>query len=299
MVNLIGRSDNMIKCLFCEIVSGEIPCEKIYEDDLVIAFMDVEPINDGHVLVIPKAHKLDLDDLSEEEANRVMSVSRKVLKGIKKVYKCNGYSVMQNGGEFNDVGHYHMHIYPRYKDDGFGWIYGDFQVKDIHEEGKKLRENLEKGTIEIKEYEENYLMDLWKIFYETVHTINIKDYSESQVNVWAPKDRDVETWGEKFLKTKCYVAKLDEKIVGFGNLDENKVLDRLFVHKDYQGKGVASLLVEKLLQEAKKMGYSEIYTEASITARPFFMAKGFHVVKKQNKEHNGEFFINYVMKKDL
>lgn len=96
----------------------------VYEDELVMAFMDMEPINEGHVLLVPKQHYLDVDEIPDGVLAHLMIVSKKIVTALKEVYHPNGYSIMQNGGEFNDVGHYHLHIFPRYVDDGFGWIYG-------------------------------------------------------------------------------------------------------------------------------------------------------------------------------
>lgn len=113
----------MEECIFCKIVKGDIKANIIYEDDLIIGFLDIEPINEGHLLLIPKKHRLDLDELSEEETIRIMEVSKLMVKRLKSEFKPDGYSIMQNGGEFNDIGHYHMHVFPRYKNDGFGWTY--------------------------------------------------------------------------------------------------------------------------------------------------------------------------------
>lgn len=108
-------------CTFCDIANKEITTHIVYEDDVVMAFLDYEPINEGHVLLIPKEHYLDVDEIPEELLNHLMAVSQKLVAAIKKIYQPGGYSIMQNGGKFNDVGHYHLHIFPRYDNDGFGW----------------------------------------------------------------------------------------------------------------------------------------------------------------------------------
>jgi histidine triad (HIT) family protein len=112
-------------CLFCKIVKKEIPAEIIYEDETIMSFLDIDPINDGHILIIPKRHCLDLDELDEDAALRIMKFSIRAVTTLKKIFSPEGYSIMQNGGYFNDIGHYHMHIFPRYKADGFGWTYGE------------------------------------------------------------------------------------------------------------------------------------------------------------------------------
>lgn len=113
----------MCDCIFCH--REQIKTDFVYEDDLVMAFLDMDPINEGHVLLVPKAHYLDADEMPDDLLGHIMVVSKKIVAAIKEVYKPDGYSVMQNGGTFNDIGHYHMHIFPRYRGDGFGWTYGN------------------------------------------------------------------------------------------------------------------------------------------------------------------------------
>ena len=105
--------------------------------------MDIDPVNDGHMLIIPKKHKVDLDELSINEFTRVMEISRLLVKTLKQSFELDGYSIIQNGGQFNDIGHYHMHVFPRYKDDGFGWKFNDIEPKEIKEMGRKMKEKLD------------------------------------------------------------------------------------------------------------------------------------------------------------
>lgn len=139
-------SVRMNSCIFCNIINGTQEATVIYEDELIIGFMDIEPINEGHVLLVTKAHKLDLDELTIEEMNRLMIISQIIVKVLKESYKPNGYSIMQNGGEFNDIGHYHLHIFPRYQNDGFNWTFGDTKKHNIDTTGKfielKIKEKM-------------------------------------------------------------------------------------------------------------------------------------------------------------
>lgn len=79
------------------------------------------PINEGHFLIIPKQHYLDLDELEDSLLKELILLTKKLLIRLKKQYNLNGYTIMQNGGIFNDTGHLHIHLFPRYTDDGFGW----------------------------------------------------------------------------------------------------------------------------------------------------------------------------------
>lgn len=119
----------MVDCIFCH--KEKLVTDIIYEDELVMAFMDMKPINEGHILLVPKEHYLDVDEMPDKILSHLMIISKKIVSALKEIYKPNGYSIMQNGGKFNDVGHYHLHIFPRYVGDGFGWTYGE-DVKNVN-----------------------------------------------------------------------------------------------------------------------------------------------------------------------
>lgn len=146
------------------------------------------------------------------------------------------------------------------------------------------------------------LEDVVTLFYETVHSVNSKDYSQEQLDVWAPKDEKdtkIETWKDSLNQNITYVAKINDKVVGFSDLTHSGHLERLFVHKDYQGKGIASALVNMLESEAKKLKILEIDTEASITAKPFFERLGYKTICLQTVERKGVKLTNYQMVKKL
>jgi len=119
------------ECIFCH--KEKLVTDIIYEDETVMAFMDMDPINEGHVLIVPKQHYLDADEMPDELLAHISIVAKKIVGALKKVYQPDGYSIMQNGGEFNDVGHYHLHVFPRYRGDGFGWNYSD-ERKNVNSE---------------------------------------------------------------------------------------------------------------------------------------------------------------------
>lgn len=135
--------------------------------------------------------------------------------------------------------------------------------------------------------------EMAQLFYDTVHEINKKDYTQEQLEVWAPKDRDIKTWSESFLYHNSLVAIIDDKIVGFADMDETGYLDRLYVHKDYQNQGVASKLCEWLENDCKEVIIS---VHASISAKSF-ENRGYVTKKKQEVERKGIKLINYVMEK--
>ena len=96
---------------------------------------------------------------------------------------------------------------------------------------------------------------------------------------------------------QMFVATLENGVVGFAELEEDGHLDTLYVHHEYQGCGVASALLDRIEAEARRLGLSRLYTEASITAEPFFRAKGFSIVRSQVVEVRGHTFRNFVMDK--
>ena len=104
----------MADCIFCKIVEGEIPSFKVYEDDRVFAFMDINPISDGHTLIIPKNHAENLWEIAEEDLKAIHRASKKLALAIKEILGIEGIAVLQlNGRAVNQVVmHYHLHLMP-------------------------------------------------------------------------------------------------------------------------------------------------------------------------------------------
>ena len=109
----------MKDCIFCKIIAGEIPSRKIYEDDLVYAFMDISPINFGHTLVIPKAHAADLQGIDDAALAELVVRVKRVAAHVKDALGCDGYNILQNNGAAagQTVRHIHFHIVPRWDGD--------------------------------------------------------------------------------------------------------------------------------------------------------------------------------------
>lgn len=135
-----------------------------------------------------------------------------------------------------------------------------------------------------------------QLFYDTVHAIGARDYSQEHLNAWAPANADAQIWNARLTPNIAYVVDQGGIIIGFGDLTSKGSLEHLYVHKDYQGKGVAKLIVNTLLQKAKRLGLREITTVASITAKPFFEKVGFEVTAVYEKELRGIIFTTYRMK---
>ena len=144
----------------------------------------------------------------------------------------------------------------------------------------------------IREYISSDCERLAELFFQTVHTVNSKDYTKEQLNVWATGNVELSVWNNSFLEHYTLVALENNVIVGFGDIDNTGYLDRLFVHKDYQSQGIATALCDRL-----EAGFDRVTTHASITAKQFFMNRGYRLIKEQQVIRNGISLANYVMEK--
>ena len=148
--------------------------------------------------------------------------------------------------------------------------------------------------MQLREYIPSDCAQLAELFYQTVHNVNAKDYTQEQLDAWATGEVDFQAWDESFRTHRTIVATENGAIVGFGDMDESGYLDRLYVHKDYQGQGVASAICEELERLATEKTFT---THVSITARPFFLHRGYRVVRKQEVIRHGVALTNFVMEK--
>ena len=152
--------------------------------------------------------------------------------------------------------------------------------------------------MKIRPYNRQDLEQMIQLFQQTVYSINKMDYSPSQIDAWVnatPKESRSSKWNSEFIKNYTYVAEEKEKIVGFIDMTPKGYLDRLYVHSQFQRMGIASQLLKKIETIAYQCSLSEISTDASITARPFFEEKGFKLMTKQIVEINEIKLTNYQM----
>lgn len=140
--------------------------------------------------------------------------------------------------------------------------------------------------------------EMRKLFRATVLTVNSKDYTKEEVEDWASCGDSVEHWKELLAKND-YIGALDGQggIAGFSSMNAEGYLHSMFVHKDWQGKGVATLLLSEVEKIARRYGVHKISVEVSVTARPFFEKHGYKVVKEQKAKANRLYLTNYVMEK--
>jgi histidine triad (HIT) family protein len=134
----------MPDCLFCKIIRGEIPSHRVYEDERVLAFLDIHPVNLGHVLVVPKEHSETFLDMQKEDRDAVMGVVAKISKGIMKAVGSQACNLMGNVGSGSGqvIFHTHLHIIPRFEGDGRELWGAMKETPDLSALSEKIRETL-------------------------------------------------------------------------------------------------------------------------------------------------------------
>ena len=153
----------------------------------------------------------------------------------------------------------------------------------------------------VRKYHSNDCIYIAELFHDTIHSVNAADYTEVQLDAWSPKDMDLSEWDKRLSNNYSIVAETETEklIVGFGVADDTGYFDLLYTHKDYQGIGIATLIADDIEKYIYSNSIPIVTTSASITAKPFFEKRGYVVLKKQNVECRGQFFINFEMQKSL
>lgn len=135
------REDN---CIFCKIANGDIPSKTIYEDEFFRVILDLGPATEGHALILPKNHYHNLYELPDDAAAKVMLLAKKMAAQMTEKLGCDGFNLVQNNGEAagQTVFHFHMHLIPRYQNDGqtLGWKPLEPTQEELEEIRKKIVE---------------------------------------------------------------------------------------------------------------------------------------------------------------
>lgn len=151
----------------------------------------------------------------------------------------------------------------------------------------------------IRNYAVGDAPEIVRLFFATVRSVNRAHYSEEQIEAWAPGIPDPEEWHSRMAGRRTLVAEESGEVVGFAELEDDGHLDMLYLREDVVGRGVGRQLYEAIEREARGQSSGRIFTEASITARPFFERQGFRVVREQTVSRRGVELTNFVMEKDL
>lgn len=157
------------------------------------------------------------------------------------------------------------------------------------------------GEFRLRLYRAQDLEELIQLFYQTVHTVARKEYTQEEVDAWVPSPESVDraAWGESFSSHYTLVAEREGVLLGFGDMDQTGYLDRLYVHKDFQGQGVASAIVQALEGYGEGLGVEKITVHASRIARPFFEKRGYRVRQAQRVIRRGVELENFAMERKL
>ena len=147
----------------------------------------------------------------------------------------------------------------------------------------------------IREFEIGDEDGLWRVYYSSIHQVCCKDYSEEQIQAWAPADLDPAIWVSKMQSIKPFVAIAGKKIIGYADLQEDGKIDHFFVHGDHQSQGVGTILMKEII--AKSVNQKRLYSEVSHTAKPFYEKNGFKVVKVQQVNMRGVTLTNNIMER--
>lgn len=133
------KDDN---CIFCKLANGDIPTATLYEDEDFRVILDANPASKGHALIIPKEHYANLYELDDSLAGKAMILAKKMITKLTDILGCDGYNLVQNNGECagQTVFHFHLHMIPRYKDDGVGlsWKMNELTEEDREDILSKL-----------------------------------------------------------------------------------------------------------------------------------------------------------------
>lgn len=131
-------------CIFCKIANGEIPSKTLYEDDDFRVILDLGPATRGHALILPKEHAANLCELPDELAGKTLVLAKKLAAKMTEKLQCDGFNLVQNNGEVagQTVHHFHMHLIPRYENDGqkINWVPGEPSQEELEEIKKQITE---------------------------------------------------------------------------------------------------------------------------------------------------------------
>ena len=131
-------------CIFCKIANGEISSKTLYEDEAFRVILDLAPATNGHALILSKSHAANIYELSDELASKVLVLAKSMVSSMTRALKCDGFNLVQNNGEVagQTVHHFHMHLIPRYENDGqkISWVPGEKSQEELEEIKNQITE---------------------------------------------------------------------------------------------------------------------------------------------------------------
>lgn len=153
--------------------------------------------------------------------------------------------------------------------------------------------------MKILEYNSTYAAILACLFHDSVHAISLEVYSQEQVNAWAPTPPDLDFWEKRFQRTQPFIGLINQSAAGFIELTGNGYIDCLYVHPDFQRRGVATALHAHIEEKARVAGVSSLTVDASKVAKIFFLNRDFQQKRMNTVHRNGVTLVNFHMVKIL
>ncbi|MGD2082193.1 MAG: GNAT family N-acetyltransferase [Chromatiales bacterium] len=138
-----------------------------------------------------------------------------------------------------------------------------------------------------------------RLYYETVHRVNSRDYRPDQIAAWAPRVHPAEFWVRRWRRYRVLVAEVGGQVAGFAELGDEGHIACFYVHHAWQGRGVGSALMGRLVSESRRRGTAQLLADASLTAAPFFHRMGFRILRRQAPIYRNRRFKQYLMRRRL
>lgn len=161
------------------------------------------------------------------------------------------------------------------------------------------RSHVSEEPLQIRRYRPGEERELWQLFHDTIHTVNAADYNSEQLAAWAPATIDFIRWQNRIIGMQPFVCVQAETIVGYTGWLDSGYIDHFYVHHTWQRQGVGTALMQRIHNEAASLQLTELYSDVSITARPFFETHGFQVITPQTVKIGDVTFKNFHMRKQL
>ena len=149
----------------------------------------------------------------------------------------------------------------------------------------------------IRPYKESDVPAISRLYFNTIHRINARDYTPQQIRAWAPTIYANSYWLQRFARRRVLVVEDKDRILGFAEFEPSGHIDCFYVHHEHQHRGVGTMLMNNLEEEFHKLNVHRLFAEVSLTARSFFESRGFKVVEERNQEYGDENFKLYLMQK--
>ena len=153
--------------------------------------------------------------------------------------------------------------------------------------------------IEIRKYADGEERRLWEIYFGAIRYVCIRDYTEDQVRVWAPDEFDQERWQKRMKGINPYVVVVENEIAGYADLQDDGYIDHFFIHYQYQRRGLGNKLMDAIIADAQSNSIRKLYSHVSKTAKGFYLAKGFRVVKNNIVNIRGVDLANFTMEREM